>query len=188
MKQYKKADLILLPTKSVSRLYIADGVLHYSSVVSPHEDTEVGQSLYLVTDEEPQFGDWAYYPEVGVGRIVMIDNVDCFFIARMENDGTFTQPYKQIKGLKKVVATTHPSLWTATREFPANRIPIPHPDDTLIEEFVKKYNVGHPIPYVLIEYERVRNGYVVGWKEYADFIRPAVNSDGSVTTRVLKIL
>ena len=121
-------NLHVLPTDKSSRLYSYKNNLFLTTESHLHVLSMKYQNIYITSDEEIKEGDYAYHKVFGIGKIVNINEEDCFVTLKTKpTDGSVTTPWKRnIPDIKKIILTTDQDL-----------IGVQAIDDEFLEWFVK---------------------------------------------------
>ena len=139
MEQYKRAQVIMLPTENNTGVIVRWN--NELSLNTKKQDSRIlTQHLYIISDDEIKKGDWC---------IDLKDN----FILQMKVIPLFLEESK----IKKIIATTDRSLkintkWKVSGVFDDG---LPQPSQQFIEKYIESYNKGEVITDVLVEYEDV---------------------------------
>jgi len=153
MNQFKRAQVILLPTKNKSKLVLTSTpILTLVNNEAIYDLSEIkSQHLCIISDDKIKEGDW---------KICLNDNSISQYMSKscIESDTL-------CKDCKKIIATTDTSLFTLAdcpvRGAASNiKYILPQPSQQFIEKYVESYNKGEVIIDVLVEYEEtydVRN-------------------------------
>ena len=169
MEQFKRAQVIMLPTENRETSIIMLGVVPNYSVLTKTilEDKEdwmrfgKPQHLYILSDDEIKEGDW------------YLDNIPEYYtIQQAKNDWCLTKDHK------KIIATTdtslmyeknlgyltiNPNTLDEYRVLQTETIKLPQPSQQFIGKYIESYNKGEVITDVLVEYEvdkyDIRNQY-----------------------------
>jgi len=178
MKQFKRAQVVILPTKK-DNISINDLILNIFdktelAIVTKHnifanETFRFGkygitfrnnyshngfenQHLYIISDDEIKEGDWAYSNEFEDNLIFKVDKK--FFDLGIE--------------AKKIIATTNILLQfhtdyhgeiTNDENKKCYNHNLSQPSQQFITKYIKEYNKGNIIIDVLVEYEEIYNDY-----------------------------
>ena len=158
MEQFKRAQVIMLPTNNKSLLHI-----NYSKLqLNKFEQLDVNnQHLYIISDDKIKKGDWCY--DKSNNRIVKIiykhpKTKSHYFVSANVNteDEILKKGYSvELEELKKIIATTDTSLTITTYyEIEGNQqIQLPQPSQQFIEKYIESYDKSEVITDVLVEYE-----------------------------------
>ena len=172
MNQFKRAQVIMLPTENTSNIFLAKKGLSKSKLIYHptaaykyyEKDRDCNQHLYIISDDEIKEGDWYYNSRLN----------QIFQSIRKSGYSKKTDDYK-------VIATTDTSLTKDIRMLcksckgsgggfspkcitcKGNGIRIendlsPQPSQQFIEKYIESYNRGKIITDVLVEYEEVNIG------------------------------
>ena len=148
MEQFKRAQIIMLPTDTKSLLHI-----NYSKLqLNKFEQLDTNnQYLYIISDDKIKEGDW--YIELDINSLPLS-------IKKAEYNKTnefSLKPYSDY--CKKIIATTDTSLKI---EIDGNRgdllpdvsfdIDLPQPSQQFITKYIESYNKGEIITDILVEY------------------------------------
>jgi hypothetical protein len=139
MKNYKRAQVVMLPTQNINRL------LYLSTDVSPSLLSNwrgEAQELYITSDDEIKKGDWFI-------------NLQHNKIYQCEPKPFFGEIWvNQNKDIcKKIIATTDTSLTVMLPHDVLIGSRLPQPSQQFIEKYIESYNKGKVITDVLVEYE-----------------------------------
>lgn len=188
MEQFKKVQVIMLPTKdnptSISIGNQSGKAEYHEFLIVKKEGIYVNhtfQHLYFLSDNKIEEGDWV--------------------ISKWNNK--WEQPYKlSLKdsdlryhlNSKKIIATTNTSLrvfWSNLKDcglYPEDANhgfkSLPQPSQQFIVEYIEAYNAGNPITEVLVEYIEQYNGYCHPEGEYTQILK--VNPDNTIIIKQLK--
>ncbi len=149
MEQFKRAQVIMLPTKEKSNtIKVNNTLLYYKEKDNPVLGCYQPQHLYIISDEEIREGDW----------VLCLDETDSTVMNWNINQCIF----KHIKGgnctqCKKIIATTDTSL-TIKHKYSSylRDWNLPQSSQQFIEKFIEEYNKGNIITNVLVEYETLK--------------------------------
>lgn len=142
MNQFKKAKVVMLPTKNKSKLVLSVAtkrldLIPYELELNDNYNNKP-QHIYILSDDEIKDKDW--------------------FI---NNDGLWQCNNGIIPtGLnpRKIIATTDKSLtinsYDENNEF-TGFIYLPQPSESFIQKYIESYNKGEIIADVLVEYEEI---------------------------------
>lgn len=176
MEQFKRAQVIMLPTKHQSCIIKGNTVnkLLFTNVTKNRNYVN-NQHLYIISDDEIKKGDW------------FIDD-DCSLPIRAGYNKGLS------KTCKKIIATTDTSLRKATGEMYPEWEYLPQPSQQFIEKYIESYNKGKVITDVLVEYEGKtiqtypRSGRDCGGNEIYEYIETLkINpKDNTITIKKLK--
>jgi hypothetical protein len=108
-------NIWLLPTDKPSRLYKHNELGFKLLAPAEHEIGAYNgsnQNIYITNTEKPKGGEYAIHKLFGVGKIVNIDEEDCFVTLKTKpTDGSVTTPWKRnIPDIKKIVFTDNTDL------------------------------------------------------------------------------
>ena len=136
MEQYKKAQVIMLPTENKTNLFLSD-FNKILNVVNQSSYYHTGQHLYIVNDDEIKEGDWVLSK---LNELVLLK----------KNYTNFNY--------KKIIATTDKSLnhikHNESVPYPkGQQIFLPQPSKEWIEYYISEYNKGNCLKEVFVEYE-----------------------------------
>jgi len=150
MNQFKKAQVVKLPTKEKSDLGLTflygETVFDQYSQCSSELQSRFSKffNLYIISDDKIEDGDWYF------------DGTDLIHQKSQYNDGLVDGN----SDAKKVIATTDTSLkvkqWLDYADDSVN-ISLPQPSQQFIEKFIEEYNKGNAIKNVLVGYEQGLN-------------------------------
>jgi len=199
MKQFKKAKVIILPTKNTSNIgFIGDNGLcfgnnlEYTSYCKP-------QNLYIISDDEIKESNYIKFHVKPINKkwIHQVTKQDLIDYPNINNEGY------------KVLASTDSSLKIESeidayyRNGVGGANSLPQPSKQFIEEYIEKYNKGNVISDVLVEYTCISKCIICGKTEYiwgcqdnkmpnepkceTDFFTNLkVNSDNTITIKSIK--
>jgi hypothetical protein len=144
MEQFKRAQVIMLPTNVLSNISLSKKTNNLVCNSNKHDTLSMftNHHLYIISDNEIKKGDWC------------LDTVhNILFIS----DGNL-ELYKSTD--KKIIATTDTSLKKVVGigTFAA----FPQPSQQFIEKYIESYNKGEVIANVLIEYKNYTKGNLYG--------------------------
>jgi hypothetical protein len=149
MEQFKRAKVVLLPTKekSIFHLFTANkpGLYLYPENTIPRNPNCINQHLYIISDEEIKEGDCC---------INICDNiVEQCKITEYHNPPCINNTVRGYH--KKIIATTDTSLKVITGIVGSSLgISLPQPSQQFIEKYIESYNKGEVITDILVEYEK----------------------------------
>ena len=149
MNQFKKAQVLLLPTEKASQLCIYNKELYY--VIDGEFNLNRDKyNIYITSDDEIKLGNWSYN----------IANKTIF-----QADSQFVKliNQKEVTTNKKIIATTDTSLNNCAVMYCSEKCidycvyknDLPQPSQQFIEKYIESYNKGEVITDVLVEYEYV---------------------------------
>jgi hypothetical protein len=176
MKNYKRAQVVMLPTQNINRL------LYLSTDVSPSLLSNwrgEAQELYITSDDEIKKGDWFI-------------NLQHNKIYQCEPKPFFGEIWvNQNKDIcKKIIATTDTSLTVMLPHDVLIGSRLPQPSQQFIEKYIESYNKGEIITDVLVEYEYYDVNFSVdGVKTstvFGHYERLKINPDNTITIKELK--
>ena len=135
----KKVEIIMLPTEKASnnkQLFIIHNKLELGTLVKGIKSTPncVAQELYFVDDSPIKEGEYNWVFNSSTKRIYKINPVD-----------------KKCENEKVIIATTDKSIILPER-FPSFTY-LPQPSDSFINSYIKAFNEGNPIQFVMVDYE-----------------------------------
>lgn len=200
MEQFKRTQVVMLPTETESKIHLftanKPGLYLYpqNKSVIPENPNCKNQHLYIISDDDIKEGDYTYHPILGLGKIKLIDNVECFVtIKKHDKDGSVITPWKNnLKDkLKKIIATTDNSLIIKV-ESPKGiwwDTSLSQPSQQFITKYIEEYNKGNVITDVLVEYDVITLNEdwsqrpVIVTNEYKLKINP---KDNTITIKKLK--
>ena len=147
MEQFKRAQIIILPTKNETyigkhlgdEVYLSLYTWYLKTLNIPNE--RQGQHLYIISDDEIKESDW--------------------FINLFNNVVVQAHNWIHVSTCKKIIATTDTSLELKCDGKCAKYECVclyPQPSQQFIEKYIKSYNKGEIITDVLVEYEN--NGFL----------------------------
>jgi len=155
MKNYKRAQVVMLPTQNSNRL------LYLSTDVSPNLLSNwrgEAQELYITSDDEVQKGDWCLvelFKITGESNGLKLEQCESIDDVWVNNSDIITA--RHIKNCKKVIATTDPKLTEDKRTYISGLMDKPNillqPSQQFIEKYIESYNKGVVLSDVLVEYE-----------------------------------
>ena len=133
MENFKKAQVVMLPTNRDSNLFIGNlsNQLHWN--YSVEKSKSVNQNLYIILEDKIEEGDWFYSDVSGLRQ----------------------KQYKKMQPTwydKKIVATTDKSLTTDCKLNKNKFYYLPQPSQQFIEHYIENYNKREIIKNVLVEY------------------------------------
>lgn len=156
MKQFKRAQVIMLPAKK-SKLYISSNKKLYLAYKDYNGKELSGctlHHLYTISDDEIKEGDWCIEGNKHPNLFQVKEFNSVTGIVREING----KPYI-LDACRKIIATTDTSL----KEIIKNHndfdsvFSYPQPSQQFIEKYIKSYNKGEVIADVLVEYEEKSN-------------------------------
>ncbi len=140
MNQFKRAQVVMLPTKKNSSNIAKSINQDILSLYNKNDDKYnqwINQHLYIISDDEIKEGDWYYN-----SRLKQI-----FQAIRNSGYSKKTDDYK-------IIATTDTSLNYETPFYGMDEDNnFPQPSQQFIEKYIESYNAGQVITDVLVEYE-----------------------------------
>ena len=146
MEQFKRAQVIMLPTQNKSYLFLEpNNILRDNPTILNDSKRYPNQHLYIISDDEIKEGDWYF------------DGTD-FIHKKSKHNNTLVDGNKQAK---KIIATTDSSLnyikHDDTVPYPKGKqIILPQPSQQFITKYIEEYNKGSVITDVLVEYETLK--------------------------------
>jgi hypothetical protein len=135
MNQFKRAQVVILPTK-FSKIYKEDDDKLYQDEVLRSYGGVDHFHLYIISDDEIKDGDWCY-------------NFTLKTVEKALSDRKTTNTFK------KIIATTDISLSPQAWIGSIGYLSLPQPSQQFIDKYIESYNKGEVITDVLVEYERV---------------------------------
>ena len=171
MNQFKRAQVVMLPTEKQSHLFrYSDNILQFQPGLQYGYSPIKAQHLYVISDDKIKEGDYIYH-------------LDVCDITKAEYDGNVLS-----KSFKKIIATTDTSLsyikHDDTVPYPkGEQIRLPQPSQQFIEKYVESYNAGKIITDVLVEYDYCPNRHNKGDLSKYLKINP---KDNTITIKKLK--
>jgi len=147
MEQFKKAQIIMLPTNKSKLIKVINPdmriSLHKNLVDKESKTVFQAQHLYIISDDEIKEGDWC------------LEGSEVF---QVEEFNLITGICRDSKGnpfitdaCEKIIATTDNSLKRVVGI--GTFAPLPQPSQQFIEQYIEAYNKGEVITDVLIEYK-----------------------------------
>lgn len=191
MKQFKRAEVILLPSKEmldaykapITKVYEDNGKLYLNPKERGEFITELGspQHLHFTSDEKIKEGDW-------------------FLNSKTNAIGQYNgSKILLFKGDKKIISSTDESLkfikHDETVPYPKGvQISLSKPSLNFIEKYIECYNKGEIITDVLVEYEsqsysnRFEDGKsIINPDTWGRMLKLKVNpKDNTITIRKVK--
>ena len=143
MNQFKRVQVIMLPTQNKSYLFLEpNNILRDNPTILNDSKRYPNQHLHIASDDEIKEGDWYF------------DGTD-FIHKKSKHNNTLVDGNKQAK---KIIATTDTSLNISHGgDFGNNVIKcLPQPSQQFIEKYIEEYNKGNIIEDVLVEYETLK--------------------------------
>jgi hypothetical protein len=193
MKNYKRAQAVMLPTTEKTDLFIINKQLFKCHKPQQGDGVDtVNQNLYIISDDKIIEGDW-YLVELfkitGESNGLKLEQCEAIDDGWVNNSDVVTA--RHIKNCKKVIATTDRKLTDDNRTYISGLMGkpniLPQPSQQFIEKYIESYNKGEVITDVLVEYERIP------WNldEYGSLIleeelRLKINPDNTITIKELK--
>lgn len=143
MNQFKRAQVIMLPTENKSSIWSHKGRRLYYNQNNPNDvDDEIRYNIYIISDDEIKEGkENIYYYDTNFNKISKW----------IGESNTYCKT-----NFKEIVATTDTSLMT-TNHSNGTWNYLPQPSQQFIEKYIKSYNKGEVITDVLVEYENYTN-------------------------------
>ena len=152
MEQFKRAQVIMLPTNNKSHIYSNKSIKTLGYITGkiesdleqfPNQTETQNQHLYIISDDEIKGEDWVL--------TTLLNKIE-----RVLNNKTSLEYYKQ--RAKKIIATTDTSLFTLVdcpvRGSDSNvKYILSQPSQQFIKKYIESYNKGEVITDVLIEME-----------------------------------
>jgi len=146
MNQFKRAQVVMIPTENETNIFLSEDKLNISSTFKKVINIGFGQHLYIISDDEIKENDWCYDQ-------------------RPNEEGELTDIIYQVKDIKtemrsssekKIIATTDTSLkiFGGKGDICDLFYPLPQPSQQFIEKYIESYNKGEVITDVLVEYEK----------------------------------
>lgn len=152
MEKYKKAQVVILPTKgksSFGMVYEINQLHLYTNDDDQNnicDDLAINQHLYFISDDKIKEGEW----------YINLQNPNKPYLNRSGStnfDGLYTN-------CKKIIFTTDKSIINnpthyedgTKRVFETNEF-LPQPPKGFVETYIQAYNKGNIISDVMIEYE-----------------------------------
>ena len=127
----KKHSVVLINADKSTKLWVNNtNILSYGAEAMTSSNN-IGKHLYILSDDEIKEGDWCVYPGGAIKQ--------------------YSGGYS-IKPQGKIIATTNPELHNPYKTF-GNTICLPNLPQDFIERYIKEWNKGNVIDYVLLEYE-----------------------------------
>lgn len=196
MNQFKRAQVVMLPTKNKSFIWSHKGRKLYSNQNNPNDsDDEIRYYLYIISDNEIKESDWCY--DKSNKKIVKViykhkDTKNHYFVSSEINNEKeiLSKGYSvDIEELNKIIATTDTSL-NETDRFNGKLWYnlLPQPSQQFVEKYIESYNKGEIITDVLVEYEAdlstiTRTDCGLQYWDYKLKINP---KDNTITIKKLK--
>ena len=154
MNQFKRAQVIMLPTKdNHSQLEIDDLSINKLSWELKQYCHKHPQHLYIISDDEIKEGDWHLNADKNVVTnttrytLYKATKIKLDFIKKLQEKNSDCKFYK-------IIATTDTSLTIKHKYSPYLRDwNLPQPSQQFIEKYIEEYNNGDIITDVLVEYE-----------------------------------
>lgn len=161
MEQFKRVEVIMLPSKNPQVSYGGDIYLAHHDITSyplriangkPNSPTSyrkecVKQHLYIISNDEIKKGDWFIYDNKIYKSI--LTNGECITI-----EGGYGLSFLKTE-CKKIISTTNKlplndctTPWTLEHKY------IPQPSQQFIEKYIECYNKGEIITDILVEYDK----------------------------------
>lgn len=173
MNQFKRAQVIMLPTKNQSDIWSQRlGKIFYNKSITEDIQDECKYNLYVISDDIIKNNDWCY--DKSNRKIIQViykhkDTKNHYYVSSYVNNEKeiLSKGYSiDIKDLSKIIATTDTSLgYNESFINPIGNkadnkwISLPQPSQQFIEKYIQAYNKGEIITDVLVEYEKIYNGY-----------------------------
>jgi len=194
MKQFKRAQVILLPTEQRSHIILDTRVneLQYHTLDKNNDDYQdktikTFHHLYIISDDEIKEG------EYGIGYAVGIRGVGAKHFV-FKNEDKVGKLQSICNGAKKIIATTDTALKTTIQcniglGYIEMTESLPQPSQQFIQKYIESYNNGVIITEVLVEYEEGKTTYKIlsGNPYYTTEYKLKVNpKDNTITIKKLK--
>lgn len=156
MEQFKRAQVIILPTEQYTNLCLGHNLSYVESKNSISIDAiwrsielqypYKPQHLYIISEDEIKEGDWC----------MIIDKTSKLYGQFEQHKGK----HQRNEQWKKIIATTDTSLYQATGKaykmvdgFKPTYKNLPQPSQQFIEIYIEFYNKGNIIESIMVEYE-----------------------------------
>lgn len=190
MKNYKKAQAVLLPTTEETELF---SVNKYHKPQQGDGVDIINQNLHIINDNEIKEDDWCLVGVYPHQKVKQCAELTYSQDGRTVNGYLFTDKTKHsASDCKKIIATTDPKLTQDSRAYISGLVNIPEPSQQFIEEYIDSYNKGTQIVDVLVEYEQkyetVHKGQIgfpeddISW--WVDKLK--INPDNTITIKESK--
>lgn len=148
MEQFKRAQVIMLPTKNIDQgIYLnpvpSINIIHFWDFRI--SNSYIAQHLYIISDDRIKEGDYAL-------------DITTNLIQKVVDYTGYLEDNKNGAKWKKIIATTdtsltnelyHPNLGTNIKTI------LPQPSQQFIEKYIEEYNKGLPIKEIMVEYENI---------------------------------
>ena len=164
MTQFKKAQLVMLPTEkstgNIAKTYnnIIYSINTHNRGISDHID----QHLHIISDDEIKEGDYFLADNrISKSSNKGIPNWIVCKCTKVKNTWIYCDeiPDEGHNGdwCKKIIATTNTSLkYQYSENHPFDLICLPQPSQQFIEKYIEEYNKGEVIIDILVEYEYIK--------------------------------
>lgn len=139
MNQFKRAQVVMLPTKKNSSNIAKSINQDILSLYNKNDDKYnqwINQHLYILSDDEIKEGDWVY--SINYNNILQLQKPSNKFF------------------YKKIIATTDTSLIENIEMIGTGStylFKLPQPSEQFIEKYIESYNKGTQIIDILVQYE-----------------------------------
>jgi len=156
MEQFKRAEVIMLPTKEKSVMLMVytdvektNGKLVFNGIVN--DNYKEYQHLYIISDDKIKEGDYVQMDD-RYGKVISIIHKE-YMVLALDNSGS-ERTYRK-EELKKIIATTDTALKIPLENYYGlgNVNHLPQPSQQFITKYIESYNKGEVITDVLVEYE-----------------------------------
>jgi len=206
MEQFKRAQVIILPTKEKTGIILGLESNHLYNRIGRYNDN-LGkdgsiefQHLYITSDDEIKEGDKIY--NIEFNKIFTVKSI--YETVLHEQAISFLEGgIGNKKDCKKIIATTDTSLSETHKQLvkvseTTTKVidNLPQPSQQFVTKYIEEYNKGNVIKDVLVEYENIcqcsnyiEHSYRVDNKECSDDkgYKLKINSkDNTITIKKLK--
>ena len=157
MNQFKRAQVIMLPTEQYTNLCLGHNLSYVESKNSISIDAiwksiklqypYKPQHLYIISEDEIKEGDWFIGDNISIKQCTLNNGGNINFKGGWYSGST---------NCKKIIATTDTSLTIKHKYSPYLRDwDLPQPSQQFIEKYIEEYNNGNIITDIKVEYKRV---------------------------------
>ena len=157
MNQFKRAQVIMLPTEQYTNLCLGHNLSYVESKNSISIDAiwksielqypYKPQHLYIISEDEIKEGDWFIGDNISIKQCTLNNGGNINFKGGWYSGST---------NCKKIIATTDTSLNYETPFYGMDEDNnFPQPSQQFIEKYIEEYNNGNIITDIKVEYKRV---------------------------------
>lgn len=132
MINFRKGQVIMLPTDDITLFYKWGNNLYYNCLEKSHVNTQAdSQHLYIISDDEIKENDWC----------LNLENNHYFQATYTDINNIYAKNVAyRIKGIKKIILSTDKFL------------NLPQPSQQFVGKYIEEYNKSNVIKDVLVEY------------------------------------